>query len=191
MLLFSLLTLSLGTLNGCGAKSTDNAASTKDAKSADAVISTENTEDQANANKTTELFNDNAPDIISTDDQTQIPNPFTECDTLEDAEALAGFSISVPASIDGYTQEAITAIPDEMIHVSYENGDEEMYFRNVYAYEDTISLDGLNITVKGDADQQLHVAFWSDEEHSYAIGSSAALDADTMAEYIRTLAELS
>ena len=203
MLLCSLLTLSLGTLNGCGAKSTDNAASTKDAKSADAVISTENTEDQANANKTTELFNDNAPDIISTDDQTQIPNPFTECDTLEDAEALAGFSISVPASIDGYTQEAITAIPDEMIHVSYENGDEEMYFRkgtltddlsgnyNVYAYEDTISLDGLNITVKGDADQQLHVAFWSDEEHSYAIGSSAALDADTMAEYIRTLAELS
>ena len=173
MLLCSLLTLSLGTLNGCGAKSTDNAASTKDAKSTDTAISTENTEDQANAGKTTELFNDNAPDIISTDDQTQIPNPF------------------------------ITAIPDEMIHVSYENGDEEMYFRkgtltddlsgdyNVYAYEDTISLDGLNITVKGDADQQLHVAFWSDEEHSYAIGSSAALDADTMAEYIRTLAELS
>ena len=191
ILLCSLLTLSLGTLNGCGAKSADTA------------ISAETDKDQANAGKTTELFNDNAPDILANDDQTQIPNPFTECDTLEEAEALAGFSISVPASIDGYTQNYITAIPDEMIHVSYENGDEEMYFRkgtltddlsgdyNVYAYEDTISLDSLDITVKGDADQQLHVAFWSDEEHSYAIGSSAALDADTMMEYIQTLAELS
>ena len=65
MLLCSLLTLSLGTLNGCGAKSTDNAASTKDAKSTDTAISTENTEDQANAGKNTELFNDNAPDILA------------------------------------------------------------------------------------------------------------------------------
>ena len=168
LLLCSLLTLSLGPLNGCGMKSTDN-----------------------------------APDMISTDEQTQIPNPFTDCDTLADAKILAGFPISVPASIDDYTQKAITAIPDEMIHVSFRNSDDEVYFRkgtltddlsgdyNVYDYKDTLSLDGLNITVKGDAEQQLHVAFWSDDEHSYAIGSSAALDADTMTEYIRTLADLS
>ena len=191
LLLCSLLTLSLGTLNGCGAKS------------ADTGISTEDTSDQADAGKNTELFNDNTPDMISTDDQTQISNPFTECDTLEDAKALAGFSISIPASIDGYTQNYISVIPDEMIHVSFQNGDDEIYFRkgtltddlsgdyNVYDYEATLSLDGLDITVKGDADQQLHVAFWSDDEHSYAIGSSAALDVDTMTEYIRTLAELS
>ena len=115
LLLCSLLTLSLGTLNGCGSKSTDSAISAED-----------------------------------TSGQTQISNPFTDCDTLEEAKKLAGFSISVPASIDGYTRDAITAIPDEIIHVSFRNGDDEIYFRkgtltddlsgdyNVYAYEDTL-----------------------------------------------------
>ena len=53
MLLCSMLTLSLGTLNGCGAKSADTA------------ISAETDKDQANAGKNTELFNDNAPDILA------------------------------------------------------------------------------------------------------------------------------
>lgn len=57
-------------------------------------------------------------------DSVEIPNPFTECATLEEAAALSGFSLIAPEKIEGYSQKTITVIENEMIQVLYHNADE-------------------------------------------------------------------
>ena len=47
-------------------------------------------------------------DII--EDQVQIPNPFVDCETMEEAGKLAGFSLTAPESIDGYSDRIIQAV---------------------------------------------------------------------------------
>ena len=57
----------------------------------------------------------------SSSDSLQIPNPWQECKTLEEATKLAGFPLSVPESIDGYQSRVIEVNPDPenpMIQVS-------------------------------------------------------------------------
>lgn len=48
--------------------------------------------------------------IESTEDLVEIPNPFIDCDSLEDAKKIAGFEIRVPDAIDGYSDRFIQAI---------------------------------------------------------------------------------
>ena len=43
--------------------------------------------------------------------ESQLPNPIEEYETLEDAQAAAGFEIPTPAELpEGYTLEAVTTI---------------------------------------------------------------------------------
>lgn len=41
---------------------------------------------------------------------TQIANPFTECETLEEAAGLAGFSLQVPDALEGYSNRTIQVL---------------------------------------------------------------------------------
>ena len=60
----------------------------------------------------------------SQNDSVEIPNPFTDCTTLEEAAALSGFSLIAPEKIEGYSQKTITVIENEMIQILYHNADE-------------------------------------------------------------------
>ena len=57
-------------------------------------------------------------------DNVEIPSPFVDCTTLEEAAAFSGFSLIAPDKIEGYSQKTITAIENEMIQVLYHNDDE-------------------------------------------------------------------
>lgn len=70
--------------------------------------------------QTPAVMTDTKKEIVS-DDQTQIPNPFIECESLEDAEKLAGFSVELPDSLSGYQRRVISAVEDDMIQVDYTN----------------------------------------------------------------------
>lgn len=56
-------------------------------------------------------------DII--EDQVQIPNPFVDCETMEEAGKLAGFSLTAPESIDGYSDRIIQAVEGELVQVIF------------------------------------------------------------------------
>ena len=47
----------------------------------------------------------------------EIPNPFIDCNTLEDAAKIAGFDITVPDAIDEYTDRTIQAVDKDLIQV--------------------------------------------------------------------------
>lgn len=51
------------------------------------------------------------------EENTQIPNPFIDCQTLEDAAETAGFALAVPDAIGEYTSRTIQAVEGSMIQV--------------------------------------------------------------------------
>lgn len=122
-----------------------------------------------------------ATEEILIGDNTQIPNPFVDCDTLADAAALAGFDIIVPDSVDGYEERAITAMENDMIQVLYLHGDDQVRIRkavgeeeysgdyNAYSEEKTVTVGDKEVTLRGNSGKVM-VAVWSEGGYSYSIG---------------------
>ena len=114
-------------------------------------------------------------------DNTQIPNPFVDCDTLADAAALAGFDIIVPDSVDGYEGRAITAVENDVIQVMYLHGDDEICVRkaagdedcsgdyNEYSEEKTVTVGDREVTLRGN-NGKVMVAVWTEGGYSYSVG---------------------
>lgn len=122
-----------------------------------------------------------ATEEILIGDNTQIPNPFIDCDTLAAAAALAGFEITVPDSVDGYEERAITAVENDMIQVLYLHGDDEICIRkatgeeecsgdyNAYSEEKTVTVGDREVTMRGN-NGKVMVAVWTEGGYSYSIG---------------------
>lgn len=65
---------------------------------------------------------------IGTDTQ-QIPNPWTDYASLDEAEAAAGFDLAIPDAVDGCSEKqfrALDADGDKMIEVIYASGEDEI-----------------------------------------------------------------
>ena len=123
----------------------------------------------------------------------QIPNPWVDCKTIEEAQTLSGFDFQLPETPDGYTIDNISVIKDEIIQVIYTKGEQELCIRkgvgtedisgdyNVYDTTVTKELDDISVTLKG-SDGKFHLAIWTNEEYAYAVSSSEALTEDAMTE---------
>lgn len=111
----------------------------------------------------------------------QIPNPFVDFKTLEEAQNLAGFDIALPDNMpEGYSKSAIRAVKDTMIEIIYTNGSDEIRIRkgtgsedisgayNEYTVTDTVTVGGLQVTMKGE-DGKVNVATWVNGEYTFAI----------------------
>lgn len=121
----------------------------------------------------------------------QIPNPWVDCKTIEDAQALAGFDFQLPETPEGYTIENISVIKDELIQVIYTKDGQELCIRkgvgtddisgdyNTYDTAVTKELTASSATLKGN-DGKFSLAIWNDGEYAYAVSSSEALTGDAM-----------
>ncbi len=111
----------------------------------------------------------------------EIPNPFIVCETIADAEKLAGFPvISLQYIPEGYSQTSIEAVENEMVQIFYENGKDQIIFRqakgsddisgdyNEYAERNVINVGDLQVTTRGN-DGKVNVATWTDGDYTYAI----------------------
>lgn len=122
----------------------------------------------------------------------QIANPFQDCTSLAQAAEIAGFEMTVPDSISGYTQGSIQAIDKQMIQVFYSSGDDSILLRkasgsddisgdyNTYAQTNTVTVGSIPVTMKGSSDT-VSVAAWTDGGYAYAIDiSGTGLSADAV-----------
>lgn len=111
----------------------------------------------------------------------QIPNPFVDCKTLEGAQELAGFDISLPDNMpEGYSQSGIRAVKNTMIEIIYNNGSDEIRIRkgtgsedisgayNEYTEADTVTVGSLQVTMKG-SDGKVNVAVWFNGGYAFAV----------------------
>lgn len=136
----------------------------------------------------------NGDDVITVDggtiritttsgDNTQIPNPFVDCSTLEEAAKLAGFTMTAPAKVDGYTGRDIQAIEDQMIQVFYKKADDQTLMLRkavgaedisgdytVYTETNAVVVGTLTVTMKGN-NGMVSVATWVDGGYTYAVGA--------------------
>lgn len=119
LIALTLCTLTAFSITACGTTST---ASSADTSSITSVIN-----DPVNPGNSSKTATDSeiTPSTLSsnttesTEDLVEIPNPFIDCDSLADAEKIAGFEIRVPDSIDGYNDRFIQAIDQYLIQVFY------------------------------------------------------------------------
>ena len=129
----------------------------------------------------------------TSDSSTQIPNPWEDCTSLEEAQQLAGFSIQVPDSIDGYPNRSIQVMDTSIIQVLYEmDDDQQILIRkgtgsddisgdyNTYSEISQITVSDSSVTLKGN-DGKIMVAIWSDGSYSYAIDASGITSEDMTA----------
>ena len=117
----------------------------------------------------------------SKEETVQIPNPFVDCKTIEEAEKIAGFKAAVPEKLpDGYTQAAIRAVEQDLIELIYENGQKSIRIRkgrgsgdisgdyNSYKESDTVTIGKFKVSTKGN-DGKVSVAVWEDGEYTFAV----------------------
>lgn len=121
--------------------------------------------------------------------QAEMANPFIDCETIEDAQGIAGFLIDVPEDLKewGYEDSWIQAVDDYLIQVCYLNKDEQILVRkgkgeadvsgdyNTYSYTETIELNGLEIERKGDGNT-FNLATWTSGGYSYSIYSTIGME---------------
>lgn len=132
----------------------------------------------------------------------QIPNPWQECTSLEEAGKLAGFSFNAPETVDGYTERYIAAIEGDIAQVIFSNGDEddsELCFRkgvggddisgdyNTYDVTEEQTIDGHTVLCKGN-DGLIYTATWTDGEYSYAVMCDAGMSVEQLTACVQSLA---
>lgn len=140
----------------------------------------------------------------------EIPDPFSECSSLEEAAQNAGFSFNVPETVDGYAQRIIRTTAGEegsaMIEVIYQNeidGNEntdsadEIRMRKANGDEDisgdyteysetsSLTVGNIQVTAKG-GHGNINLATWTDNGYTYSIGvySKTGITAEEMYDFI-------
>lgn len=130
-------------------------------------------------------------------DNQQIPNPWTDCASKEEAAQLAGFDLAAPDAISGVSEKSYQVMSSEdvetIFEIDYASGeDRAAYVRkaagaedisgdyNVYEEEQTVEAGSVSVTMKGN-DGLVYLAVWTDGGYSYALNVTAGLSQSDMA----------
>ena len=110
-----------------------------------------------------------------------MPNPYTDHDTLKEAEEDAGFKIQTPEEIDGVKAEAFRNLDQELLEVIYLDGETEVARvrkgtgrenisgdYNEYSDVKDVDVNGKSVTIKGTKDGYV-LAIWNDGEYAYSV----------------------
>jgi len=115
-----------------------------------------------------------------TNESEQIPNPYTEVESIEKAEEITGFTLDVPEWTGNRT---VQVMDEKMIEVIDFNGEEEVRrFRKASGTDDISGnynnysdvkeeeINGNTVTLKG-TDGAYELAVWNDGSYSYAVST--------------------
>lgn len=130
----------------------------------------------------------------------QIPNPFADYATMEEAEKAAGFSLTAPETVDGYSEKLIQVMSGSMIQIIFRDSEENRLFirkeagsedisgdYNNYTEINTISVDGREVTMKGE-NGLVSVAIWTEGAYTYAVTADNPMAQDAMTVLVSAVA---
>lgn len=128
----------------------------------------------------------------------QIPTPFTDYASMDEASAAAGFALTAPESVDGYSRSTIQVFDstaEPMIEVIYSDdaGTNAIHIRkaagsgdisgdyNQYAEANTVAVGEVQVTMKGE-NGQVSLATWTDGGYTFSIGvrTESGISGETM-----------
>lgn len=125
---------------------------------------------------------------IGESENVQIPNPWTEYDSLDAAVKGSGITITLPETVGGQTATFYQAINGEMIEVRY--GEDNLIRKgtgnqdisgdyNAYGESVEQTIDGKTVTFKSN-DEKVRLAIWSEGEYSYSVSMGDGVTAEEM-----------
>ena len=129
----------------------------------------------------------------------QIANPFADCGSLEEAAAAAGFDMTAPDAVDGYSDRRIQVMNNEMIQLIYSDGDSRLLLRkaagsedisgdyNAYAETRTLAVGDASVTMKG-GEGMVRLAIWTDKGYAYAVASDEPMPVEAMTALVSQIA---
>ena len=134
-------------------------------------------------------------------DVAQIANPYVDYETLADAAKAAGFDLTAPETVDGYSGEkSIQVVDNRIIQILYtDDNDNYLFVRkeagaadisgdyNSYSEVNTVSVGEYSVTLKGN-DGTVSTAVWTINGYSYAVIARAPISAEDMIALIAVIA---
>ena len=130
-------------------------------------------------------------------ENTQIPNPWQDFASLEEAVKAVGFDFVAPDTLTGCDKVAYQVIPDDqIIEVLYLNGEERQVsvrkavssenISGVYTQFDQVEqveVDGRSVTMSGDG-ETVSLATWTDGDYSFSVYADNGLAQGDMAQLV-------
>lgn len=128
---------------------------------------------------------------------TQIPSPMTEHETLAELVKAVGFDVTLPSVDTAYTETTFMDISGETADVRFANGENTITFRkekgtadisgdyNTYKENKTIKVKNTEISVKGN--DGINTATWQKDGFAYSFGSEKAMTQDALTNAIENL----
>ncbi len=143
-------------------------------------------------------------DGVKDDDSVQIPNPFTEYKTIEEAKKALNFDAPVPSSVlDGYEIAYVSTLGNDFLQIVYEKGENEITYRvavsnedisgdyNVYKDVKTVKIAGNDVTVKQNVSDasfsDSQNATWKNGNLSFSVFSNAKISDDALSALISSI----
>ena len=124
----------------------------------------------------------------------QIPAPWTDYNSVEEAEAQAGFDITAPERIGNYEFDFARVFDDGMLELIYTGtGGDSVSVRkaegkgdisgdyNEYAESDVLEAGGVTVTAKGNG-EGISLALWEADGYTYSMsaGETALTESDVV-----------
>lgn len=122
----------------------------------------------------------------------QIPNPFVEHETLEQAARAAGFELTVPDAANGSDSRVFRTMEDKLLEVVCRRGEEETARvrkapgggdisgdYTVYPQVREVSVKGKQVTMSG-SDDKVSLAVWTDSGYTYAVSVAGGISPSGM-----------
>ncbi|NRT35253.1 hypothetical protein BJV38_002161 [Clostridium beijerinckii] len=120
-----------------------------------------------------------------------------EYKTLDQAEKALNLKISPLKTLtNGFKVENVSVISNEMIQVDYNNGNNNMIFRagkstdnisgdyNTYQVKNTVKINGIDVTLEGNKNEEYNLATWKKDDISYSISTEDGINEKTMLDMI-------
>ncbi len=136
--------------------------------------------------------------IVIDDGYTQIPNPFVEYDSIENAKKAISFDFVYPTKLPkGYKIDTISTMEDNFIQIFYKNGEKEINYRmalgnndisgdyNVYKNIEKININDLDVTVRKNDDTLS--AIWTKGDNTFSIFSNDKISQEELIEIISSI----
>lgn len=128
---------------------------------------------------------------------TNVANPFVDCESAYEASQLAGFEVTFPESVPGYSERSYQAIEGELVQCIYSEGESRVLVRkglddgsgdisgdyNEYGETSKVTVGDVEVTERGDG-ATVSVAIWTRGEYAFAIDADEGLELEVIEQLV-------
>ena len=159
--------------------------------------------DKSGGRETLKIKESEEGDIVilshTTDKMAGLANPWIDCDTLAEAEELAGFTLDMSERTGGYKAEVFRVIPERLLEIRYKDGDSEVMVRkapgegqdisgdyNSYEKIETADENGFRLTYNYLKNGGM-IVLLSGNDYSYCISAYEGFTGDCCADFVNAI----